>query len=118
MTEVTFINLTPHPLNLRQADGTDLTVSPDPAGPARVMTTPGEDVDELNGIALYGATQFGEVEGLPAPKAATIYIVSGLVAGQVKDRADVVAPGTGPQDGAVRSEKGHIVAVTRLVKAC
>jgi hypothetical protein len=29
-------------------------------------------------------------------------------------RPDVLVPGTGPGDGAVRNDKGHIVAVTRL----
>ena len=31
-------------------------------------------------------------------------------------RPDVLCPGTGPADGAVRNDKGHIVAVTRLVR--
>ncbi len=114
---VRFVNLTPHPLTLRPEGGDDIVVAPS-GTIARVSTTPGEKIKTLNGVPLYAATSFGEIESLPAPQAGTIYIVSGLVAGQVSGRDDVVAPGTGPQDGAVRNEKGHIVAVTRLVKAC
>ncbi len=85
---------------------------------ARVSTTPGGEVGDLNGVPLFAATSFGEVEGLPEPEAGTVFIVSGLVGGQVKGRDDVVVPGTGPKDGAVRNDAGHIVAVTRLIRAC
>lgn len=122
----TFINLTPHPLRLRRnAANTaaeplddDIVVEPHTDGPARVATTPGQEGGDLNGIAIYGATQFGAVEGLPAPQADTVYIVSALVGGQVTGRTDVVQPGTGPRDGTVRNEAGHIFAVTRLIRAC
>ena len=108
-----FLNLTPHALVLRAADGTDTTIAPS-GTIARVGTTPGAQVGELNGIPLFGTIAFGEVEGLPAPAAETVYIVSGLVGGRVVGRTDVVVPGTGPNDGAVRNDKGHIIAVTRL----
>jgi hypothetical protein len=111
-----FINLTPHALTLRAPNGEDTIVAPS-GTVARVSTTPGAQVGELNGIPLFSNTTFGAVEGLPAPAADTIYIVSGLVGGRVSGRDDVVVPGTGPQDGAVRNDKGHIIAVTRLNKA-
>lgn len=44
-----------------------------------------------------------------------LYIVSALVIGRVK-RTDCVAPGTGPNDGAIRNAAGQIEAVTRLVR--
>ena len=121
-----FINLTPHPIRLRTevADTSatsrddDIVVAPDPSGPARVATTPGKADGDIGGVALFGATQFGEVTGLPAPQEDTVYIVSALVGGQVSGRTDVVQPGTGPQDGTIRNEAGHIYAVTRLVRAC
>ena len=123
MTE--FVNLTPHPIRLRTAaDDTaavarddDIVVPPAPEGPARVTTTPGVAEGNLGGVALYGQTKFGEVEGLPEPKTDTVYIVSALVGGRVSGRSDVVQPGTGPADGTVRNEAGHIFAVTRLVRA-
>ncbi len=111
-----FFNLTPHALVLRAADGTDTTIAPS-GTVARVGTTPGAQVGELNGIPLFSNTTFGEIEGLPAPAEGTIYIVSGLVGGRVSGRDDVVVPGTGPQDGAIRNDKGHIIAVTRLTMA-
>jgi hypothetical protein len=110
------INLTPHALTLRDSSGHDLIVEAS-GQVARVATTPGEESGNLGGVALFSATSFGKVEGLPAPQDGVIYIVSGLVGGQVSDRDDVVVPGTGPRDGAIR-EDGRIVAVTRLIKAC
>lgn len=114
-----FVNLTPHPVTLRRTDGSDIVVAPRSAaegGPARVAQTPGGVVGDADGIPVYGAPAWGVVIGLPAPVADTLYIVSALVLGRVSGRDDVVAPGTGPADNAVRNDKGHIVAVTRLVR--
>jgi hypothetical protein len=111
-----FINLMPHPATLRPASGDDVIVAPSGII-ARVASTPGGVIGDAAGIPVYGAPTYGEVTGLPEPVEGTVYIVSGLVAAAVKaagGRADVVSPGTGPQDGAVRDEKGQIVAVTRL----
>src|SRR5690606_32782619 len=75
----------------------------------------------------------GRVVGLPEPQINRIYIVSGMVADHVRashwqrnvslyngpstGRADVFAPATGPNDGAISNAEGQIVAVTRLVIA-
>ena len=114
-----FINLTPHAVNLRASNGADIVIPS--GGVARVSTTAPSLIGEEGGIPLYSAPRFGEVEGLPPPSPGVFYIVSGLVAGRCAGRADVFAPGTGPADGAVRSEggpglppKGAILAVTRL----
>lgn len=60
----------------------------------------------------------GEVENLPPAEDGVFLIVSGMVGDALRargvSRPDVLVPGTGPQDGAVRNDKGHIVAVTRL----
>ena len=116
MTKI--VNLTPHPLTLRRPDGTELEIAPSPQGPARVSATPGSHAGEIEGVPVYGAPTWGEVSGLPAPEDDTVYIVSSLVAAHISGRGDVYVPGTGPKDGAVRNEQGHIVAVTRLIKAC
>lgn len=108
------INLTPHPIVLIQADGTQVTI-PKSGQVARVSATPGQAVGSLGGVPLFSATSYGPVEGLPPPKADTVYIVSGLVLSRCIGRSDVVGPGTGPQDGAVRNEKGEIIGVTRLI---
>ena len=107
------VNLTPHALTLRTPTGEDVIVPPS-GTVARVGSTPGT-FGEVEGIPVPVAAPdtFGEVEGLPEAVPGTIYLVSAMVGGRVS-RPDVFTPGTGPQDGAIRNEKGHIVAVTRI----
>lgn len=107
------INLTPHPVVLRTESG-DVTV-PLSGTVARVTSTPGVPMDMGLGVPVFSAPVWGEVEGLPAPEEGKVFIVSALVAARCGDRHDVVSPGTGPNDEAVRNEKGHIQAVTRLI---
>lgn len=111
------VNLTPHALTLRDGEGTDHTIAPSEQV-ARVSSTPGT-LSSVPGIPVpvATATVFGEVSGLPDPIEGSVFIVSALVGGALvgKGRSDVLLPGTGPNDGAVRNDKGHIVAVTRLV---
>lgn len=129
--KTTFVNLCPHALRLRnnvanvaaEADVTDIVVEPrkvdgKPAS-ARVSSTPGGKLADVGGVAAFGPTTFGAVEGLPAAEDGVVYLVSALVAGrpEVAGRADVFVPGTGPKDGAVRDAAGQIFAVTRLIRA-
>jgi hypothetical protein len=82
-----------------------------------VATIPGEDTGRMaGGVPVFGADRPGAVEGLPEPRPGVVLVVSGFVAAALagSGRADVVAPGTGPADGAVRNAAGHVVAVTRL----
>lgn len=110
------INLTPHPIVLRSGK-VDVTVPPS-GTVVRVLSTPGE-VLPIEGVPVpvYAAPSWGSVEGLPEPVPGTFYIVSALVAARCAHRGDVVSPGTGPADGAVRDDAGRIVAVTRLIAA-
>jgi hypothetical protein len=121
------INLIPHAVTLRDLVGTD-TVIPS-SGNARVSTTPGQ-LRSVEGIPVpvYGPTTYGDVVGLPEPQEGTCYIVSLMVKDRCQHRPDVLAPGTGPNDNAVRQpdtlpdgspnpRKGQIIAVTRLVAA-
>ncbi len=125
------VNLTPHSIRLRadtnnavaEAAEGDIVIPPQlgedgkPA-PARVSATPGKQpIGFANGVALYGATSYSEVAGLPDPQADTNYIVSALVGGRVSKRPDVFQPGTGPRDGAIRTSDGQVFAVTRLNQA-
>ena len=113
----TLINCTPHAITLRAADGTD-TVIPPSGTVARVSSTPGA-LETVAGVPVpvAGCQTFGGVEGLPEPTPGTMVIVSALVLSALRgSRPDVIGPGTGPNDAAVRNEKGHIVAVTRLVR--
>jgi hypothetical protein len=113
------VNLTPHPLVLRSEDGREVVIPPSGVV-ARVASSPGSRRDVAAApvpVPVYDAPTWGAVEGLPEPDGASLFVVSALVAGRCAGRSDVVSPGTGPADGAVRNEAGHIVAVTRLVGA-
>lgn len=107
-----FINLTPHPIVVRDLEGVDHTFQPDPRGPARVSVS----TETLPAIAGFRLQQqaFGQVENLPAQQAETVYIVSALVLGRVSGRDDVVAPDTGRD--AIRDDAGRIVAVRGFVR--
>lgn len=110
------INCTPHALSLRSGEET-YTIAPS-GTVARVGSTPGA-METVSGIPVpvAGRTTYGEVTGLPDPAEYTYYIVSGVVGAALNgSRPDVLCPGTGPNDGAVRDEAGRIVAVTRLVR--
>lgn len=103
-----FVNLTPHTITLRIADGTDTSFPSEVV--ARVGSTPGEHVDG----AIYEAPTMGELyvtssNGLirlsfTKPPSGTILIVSSIVLQHpnLVGRRDVVSPGTGPEDGAIR----------------
>jgi hypothetical protein len=103
-------------------------------GIARVETFGGNMDRTMDGVPvpIYHAQEHGPVTGLPpCPRMDdgrticsrydpwTMYIVSLVVARHpdVVGRYDVVCPGTGPNDGAIRDEQGRIVAVTRLIRA-
>ena len=109
------INLTPHIVVLRAADGTEVSIAPT-APPARVATKSVATGETVGGLPVF-RTIYGEIENLPASDGETKYIVSVLVLGRCRGRDYVFAPGTGPQDGAVRDEQGRVAAVTRLIAA-
>lgn len=104
------LNLTPHPITLRTPQG-DIIIPPS-GTVARVSTVDTDTGDTVSGLPVIRRS-FGNVTGLPADD--TPCIVSALVLGAVPGRANTYAPDTGPT--AIRNDKGHIVAVTRLVSA-
>lgn len=110
------VNLTPHPIVLRSGE---VNVTVPPSGTvARVSSTPGQ-VLPIEGVPVpvHASPAWGALEGLPEPVPGTLFIVSALVAARCAHRGDVVCPGTGPADWAVRDDAGRIIAVTRLVAA-
>jgi hypothetical protein len=114
---VRIINLTPHSIVLRAPSGDETTIPS--SGVARVTSTPGA-LETISGIPVpvAGTTTFGEVTGLPAPEEGAWFVVSAIVGAALRgSRADVLCPGTGPADGAIRNEQGQVIAVTRLVRA-
>ena len=111
-------NYTPHSITLAAPDGVRVTYPS--SGVARVVNDAVAIlVGDVGGIPVYDAPSSAgaTVVGLPDPVPGVVYVVSGLCAGFIKGRTDVVSPGTGPADGAIR-EAGQIVAVTRLIRAC
>jgi hypothetical protein len=108
------MNLTPHALTLRAADGSDTTLPPS-GTVARVAASSTATGQTVGGLPVQ-VTTFGQVTDLPDPQDGAVYLVSALVLSALagSGRQDVFAPATGPRDGAVRNDAGHIVAVTRL----
>lgn len=110
------INTTPHDIVLRDDNGGETTI-PKSNLTVRVASSQGKRND-LAGVpcACFDADSVGIVEGLPPPMDGVFFLVSGLVGAAMSGsgRDDLLVPGTGPSDGAVRDAKGWIIAVTRL----
>lgn len=110
-----FVNLTPHTVNVVDADGNNI-LSVAPSGNVARVATQQTVVGNIAGIDI-ARTVFGDVDGLPAPQPDTVYIVSTLVLQALKDagisRDDVVAPDTSPQS-AVRNADGQIIGVKQF----
>ena len=118
------VNLTPHEIVLAfGADNAERLVIPVSGIIARVASTPGV-AEQVGGVPVpvMERQSWGKVENLPVPVEGTLYIVSAMVLGRPEclSRTDVVGPGTGPNDGAIRYDdgprKGQVIAVTRLVR--
>lgn len=103
-------NLTPHAIRVRNADGTDTVF--EPSGVIARVSTEEKVVSEYAGIPVITRAT-GEVTGLPSD--GTPYLVSSMVLAALPGRIGAFAPDTGST--AIRDDKGHIVAVTRLVAA-
>lgn len=135
------VNLTPHSLVLRSYSysGVDretglpvgekviYTVIPSTGVAFAEMEPRGRETIAGVPVPVYGAGTPGNVIGLPEvedPDA--LYIVSELVAASVQFhggearpgdiRRNLVCPGFGPADGAIRNQDGAIIPVTRLVR--
>jgi hypothetical protein len=112
------INLTPHALNIKKADGQVLTIEPS-GNVARVnnkmildgwLWAQGPDRPQ-DGIEIF-YSEYGDIDGLPPQKEGTIYIVSGMVLAAVNGtitRPDVFAPGR-----LIRDEEGRVIGCQGL----
>lgn len=105
------VNLTPHAVTFVSEDGNRYAVEP-----SGMLARVSSEIKTLEMIEIDGGfkiphtkTVFGEVEGLPAPEAGVIYIVSSLVAGLVPDRDDVMIP-----NESLRDDKGRITGCKSL----
>lgn len=97
-------NRTPHPITLRAADGTEMTLHSE--GVARV-TASSDVVGQVEGLPIIRQT-LGQVEGLPAKEAGVRLIVSRMVAAAA-DRDDLLVPAE-----LVRDADGRVVAAAAL----
>lgn len=104
------LNLTPHQITVIKDDGTTFVF--DPSGTVARVSTVEEVVGVVGGVPVPKRT-FESVVGLPPE--GTPCIVSAMVLAAAPGRAGVYAPDSGAT--AVRNEKGHIVAVKRLIAA-
>lgn len=111
------LNCTPHALVLRSSSGEE-TVLPPCGYVARVASEPGERVHYVAGwrvespVPIYNKDIVGDVD-LP-PQQEGVFLIVSAVVGAAVQREDLLVPGTGPADEAVRDDRGQIVAVTRL----
>lgn len=103
------VNLTPHALNIHLPTGEVVTYPSN--GVARVEATR-EAGPTFLGIPSV-VTTFGEVTGLPAPAAETIYVVSALVQNHpsVVHREDVYSP-----NDLVRDEEQKVIGARGLTR--
>ena len=107
-----FVNLTPHKIVVMKKDSSKFEI--EPSGVVARVATLEKVAGEIDGIPVI-KRDFGNVENLPELQEGTIYIVSSLVLGAIKNRPDVVAPDTGAT--AIRNSQGQIEAITRFVIA-
>jgi hypothetical protein len=103
-----FVNLTPHTINIVDGEGNEV-LSVSPSGEIARVAVSNQLVETVLGIEIYRA-EYGQIEGLPAPQADTVYIVSMLVRERVPERSDVMSPGQ-----LVRDDSGRPVGCRGLV---
>ena len=103
------INLTPHAINIACGN---ITRTIAPSGVVARVSTVSVQVGLIDGFPIY-QTQYGELEGLPGPKADTMYIVSAMAAAAAKaaGRDDILSPGE-----LIRDENGQPVGCRGLVR--
>lgn len=101
------VNLTPHAIVIRLADGSDRTIPP--SGQIARMAMVPTEAEPVAGVPTV-KTVFGEVVGLPPAEEGVVFVTSTPLAQRVA-RADVMSPDTGPT--AIRVG-GQIVAVRGL----
>lgn len=98
---VNFVNLTPHTLNVVDQEGKVHHI--EPSGLVARVETNKLNVGATQGFNLMVETA-GKVINIPDPQWLTLYIVSRVVAAELKERTDVLVPGD-----FIRDEAGNIL---------
>lgn len=96
------VNLTPHAVHLP-----DRVI--EPSGVVARCAEITAPAGEFDGAPLI-TRRYGEVIGLPEPRAGTLYIVAALVRLALPDRADLASPGD-----LIRDESGQIIGAANLI---
>lgn len=103
---IKIVNLTPHVINVQDAETGEIRNIP-PSGKVARLSSSRETVMQIltpSGVFNLTRTVFGEVQDLPEPDGESIFIVSSLVAQAVPNRYDVFVP-----DDTFRDSEGRIV---------
>ena len=110
------LNLTPHTIVIEGVCGDRVRLEPHPDGPARVITKPVTcATTTIHGVQIeLQQTTYAGLDGLPAPRPGTRYIVSRVVAAATREQYpgrgnDLLVPG-----GLIRDDDGNVVACRGL----
>ena len=104
------VNLTPHALNFLDAENRVVLTVPSSGVARAAQRRENIGTIDADGVTLpVTRSVFGAVDGLPAPEAGTIYVVSAITAQAVPEREDVLIV-----DDSVRDENGRIIGVRGL----
>jgi len=111
-----YINCTPHAIDLISTGGHHYRLSPSGVMPrvGTVAQPQANDVLSTFDVAV-SATKLTAVQGLPVPRHGVLLIVSGMVLDHpdCAERTDLRAPDTTP-DAQVRNSAGRIIGIKRL----
>lgn len=102
------VNMTPHPVNIIDGDGTEIARF-ESAGQIRLAATTVQ-AEPIAGIPT-SRTVFGAAEGLPEAIEGTWFIVSQIIKSALPDRTDLLVPAE-----VVRDSDGQIVGCRSLGK--
>ncbi|NMA58397.1 hypothetical protein [Clostridium cochlearium] len=108
---INVVNCTPHDVNLITENG---NITFPRSGIIPRLTEQQVKINSINsnGIEIdIMEKSFNEPEGLPEPQENTIYIVSALVAGAVKNRNDLFIP-----NDTIRDDQGRIIGCRSLAR--
>ena len=109
---MTWINLTPHPINVVAQDGRIAIIKPSGSVARVEISVTGQDILSIDGIDItcYSHRKGGHVTGLPDEVWQTYLIVSGMVREALPERMDLFSP-----SDLVRDSAGQPVGCRGLV---